>query len=170
MRRGIATLVMVSVVALGAAACGSSGDDAGTANAAGGAPSSSAAAGGGSDATATACKEAIAASEAGAKDFGSGIDEMQKMLLGITGDSVDAELEAKGTELETKMHASLKTWSDKLTALAGQDVDANLKTALTESATTVTKINDPDDDTAGDAARTTLNGVADKIKAACPAA
>ncbi|HTF09882.1 MAG TPA: hypothetical protein VK659_17080, partial [Asanoa sp.] len=80
MRRGIATLVMVSVVALGAAACGSSGDDAGSTNAAGGAPSSSAAAGGASDATATACQEAIAASETGAKDFGSGIDEMQKLL------------------------------------------------------------------------------------------
>ena len=161
MRRGIATLVMVSVVALGAAACGSSGDDAGSTNAA---------AGGASDATATACQEAIAASETGAKDFGSGIDEMQKLLLGITADSDDAEIEAKGTELETKMHASLKTWSDKLTALSGQDVDANLKTALTDAATTVTKINDPDDNTAGDAARAALTGVADKIKAACPAA
>jgi hypothetical protein len=170
MRRGIATLVMVSVVALGAAACGSSGDDAGSANAAGGAPTSSAAPGGASDATATACKEAIAASEAGAKDFGGGIDEMQKLLLGITADSDDAEIEAKGTALETRMHASLKTWSDKLTALAGQDVDAKVKTTLTDAATTVTKINDPDDNTAGDAARTTLTGVADKIKAACPAA
>ncbi|MEV4621552.1 hypothetical protein AB0J74_22940 [Asanoa sp. NPDC049573] len=166
MRRGIATLIMVSVVALGAAACGSSGDDAGSASAAGGA-SASAAAGGASDATATACKEAIAASEAGAKDFGSGIDEMQKMVLSITADSDDAELEAKGTELENKMRASLKTWSDKLTALAGQDLDADVKTALTDAATTVTKINDPNDDSDAAAARTALTGVADKIKAAC---
>ncbi|MDG4825877.1 hypothetical protein O7635_28860 [Asanoa sp. WMMD1127] len=164
MRRSIATVVLVSVVALGAAACGSSDGD----TAAGGAsPSAAATTAGASAATQAACQEAIAASESGAKAFGSGMEEMQKLILEYTKNPDDKAMEAKGTELETKMRGDLKAWGEKLTALAGQDVDATVKTALTDAAKTVTDMNADDNEATGPEAQAALDGVVTKIKTAC---
>jgi len=165
MRRLLGAM-MLGLVVLGAAACGS---DDGKADAA--APSSSAAApsatAGGSDGTKAACDEAVAMGEAATKLFTTKTEELQALAISGGKDLTDAELEAKADESEKAIRAEFTKWTEKLTALAATDVEAPVKTALTEGAATMTKLNGPDDETEFDQVPTVLTGITTKIKTAC---
>ncbi|GIF70017.1 hypothetical protein Ais01nite_80520 [Asanoa ishikariensis] len=164
MRRLVGAM-MLGLVVLGAAACGS---DDGKADAA--APSSSAAApsatAGGSDATKAACEEAVAMGEAAATLFTTKTDEL-KALAGDGENVDDAAMDAKVTEVETQIRGEFTKWTEKLTTLAATDVEAPVKAALTDGAATMTKLNSPDDQTPLGQVPTTLTGITTKIKTAC---
>ncbi|HTF10292.1 MAG TPA: hypothetical protein VK659_19165 [Asanoa sp.] len=154
MRRFLVATLAVSALALAACGTDSSGEGDGQPAAAGASAGADTAA-----ATATACTEAMAASETGATAFEEGLDNLLKVAL--EGD--DAKAEAAEKEFRT----TLTAWADKLTELAGEPVAEDVKAALTETAATVKKIADPEDNTPVNAATQQLAGIADKIGAAC---
>jgi hypothetical protein len=141
-----------AVPALALAACGtdSSGEGAGQPAAAGADTAA---------ATATACTEAMAVSKTGATAFEEGVDNLLKVAL--EGDDVKADA------AEKEFRATLTAWADRLAELSGEPVAEDVKVALTDTAATVKKIADPEDNTPINAATRQLAGIADKIGAAC---
>jgi hypothetical protein len=110
-------------------------------------------------ATTAACKEAVSVGEANTASFEA---EFKAMLdAAMSGD------EAKATELEKAFRAKVKAWADKLTTLAGQEVDPAVKAAFTEAAATITALNSPDDKTPANQVTKKLAEVAQKVKTAC---
>jgi hypothetical protein len=153
MRRGIATVFVLGVVGLGAAACGSGGD------AAGALPT------GGPDAgvvdvkavaTVNACKEAIADSDARQQELADSLDELTHAN---TGDEV--------APIEKAVDYSMQWWANQLTLLSGRDIDSIVKTTLTDAATTISKLNDPKSKTTLRQAMPTLEGIPTAIKNVC---
>jgi len=152
MRRILAVVCVVSAVALGG--CGADAEAESPAPA-----PTSALAVDAKAATAAACTEAVTISKAGAVDFQEGFDDLLKVA--VEGDDAAADAAEKA------FRATLTAWSDKLTEIAAQPVDADVKTVLTESAATVAKVADPADKTPVNAATEQLGGIAEKISAAC---
>jgi predicted small secreted protein len=147
-RRILVAAYTVSALAL--AACGTD-EGAGQPAAAGGADTTAA--------TASACTEAMALSKTGATAFEEGIDNLLEVAL--EGDDVKADA------AEKEFRATLAAWADRLAELSGEPVAEDVKAALTETAATVKKIADPEDNTPINAATQQLAGISDKIGAAC---
>jgi hypothetical protein len=148
----------IATLAFGAAACDSSTPSA-DATAATAAPTPSPTAVDLKAATTAACKEAVAASDAGPPAFDKGLEDVLNAVV--------AEDDAKGEAGEAAMRAALKAWSDKLTALAAQPIDAGLKATLTESASVIVKLTSPDDQTPVNTVKKNLAEIAQKIKTSC---
>jgi len=152
MRRGIATVFVLGIVGLGAVACGSGGD------AAGSLPTSdpgSVLGDAKSVATANVCKEAIADSEARQQDLADSLDKIQRVNT------------ADEAAIEKAVDNTMQWWSYQLTLLSGQDIDRAVKTTLTESAATISKLNDPKSKTTLRQAMPTLEGIPTTLKNVC---
>ncbi|GIF52735.1 hypothetical protein DFJ67_6435 [Asanoa ferruginea] len=153
MRRGIATVFVLAVVGLGAAACGSGGD------AADSLPTSGADAGVvdvKAVATVNACKEAIADSDARQQELADSLDELSRA------DNAD-----EAAPIDKAVDYTMQWWANQLTLLSGRDIDSIVKTTLTDAATTITKLNDPKRKTTLRQAMPTLEGIPTTIKNVC---
>ncbi|MDG4825876.1 hypothetical protein O7635_28855 [Asanoa sp. WMMD1127] len=128
MRRGLATVVMLGLVGLGAAACGSDGDGAAVD------PSGAAASAPVDDVevtTVAACDAAIADSEARRKE----VDDSLAKLATAGG--------AEAAPVEKAVDDTMTWWAYQLTVLAAKDIDSDVRTVLTEAAATIEKLNTP---------------------------
>ncbi|MEV4539836.1 hypothetical protein AB0J82_39295 [Asanoa sp. NPDC049518] len=165
MRRGIATVVMVSAVAIGAAACGSTGGaeaSAGSAAQSPTAPPTSAAASASVDAATTkACQDAVKASDTAAANIKLALDELKTL---VPKKNKDADDKARVAELEKYEEGALKHWSYDLFDFSAQATDAGVKAALSGASLRISKLTDG---ASVDTALTTTAGARDKVKAAC---
>ncbi|SNS68446.1 hypothetical protein SAMN05421812_101400 [Asanoa hainanensis] len=127
MRRGIATVFVVGLVGLGAAACGSDGD---AASAGSGSGSGEVKAEDKAVVTASACDEAIADSEARLQDLAAALDK-----LGDGGSEGEAAAPAEKTVDDT-----MQWWGYQLDLLSKQDINADVKTAITDAAKTISSL------------------------------
>lgn len=148
MRRGIATVFIVGLVGLGAAACGADGDVAGSVSTS---DPGSVVAGDKSVATATACKEAIAASEARQQELADALDDLR------AGDESGAAPAGKAVD------DIMKRYAYQLSLLSGQDIDSAVKAAITDAAGTVTALAK----TPLERSMPTLEGIPTTLKNAC---
>ncbi|GIF62654.1 hypothetical protein Ais01nite_06890 [Asanoa ishikariensis] len=150
MRRGIATVFVVGLVGLGAAACGS-GDDAGGSAASSG--SGEVKAEDKSVVTSSACDEAIADSEARLQDLAAALEK-----LGEGGSEGEAAAPAEKTVDDT-----LQWWGYQLDLLANQDIDSDVKTAIADAAKTISKLSK----TPLEQSMPTLEGIPTSLKNVC---
>ena len=148
MRRMLIAVGLAAVALAGAAAC-----DKSTPNPAGSAGADVAAA------TRDACTQATALSATGAAEFNTKMNEF--LQAAASGDA------AKGQQLEAEIRAKVTEWATKLDGLAAKDVKPEVKTALTEAATTLRQHNDPNDSTSIDEVKAAYVAIATKISTAC---
>lgn len=153
MRRGIATVFILGVVGLGAVACGSGGDPAGSLpttdpGSALGDPTSVT--------TANVCKEAIADSEARQQDLADSLGKLRR-----------ADTADEAAPVEKAVDNTMRWWAYQLTLLSGQDIDSDVKTTLTDAAGTISKLNDPKSTTTLRQAMPTLEGIPTSLKNVC---
>ncbi|MEV4621553.1 hypothetical protein AB0J74_22945 [Asanoa sp. NPDC049573] len=153
MRRGIATVFVLGVVGLGAVACGTGGEPAGSL------PSSDPQGIAGdaqSVATANACKEAIADSEARQQELADSLDKLAR-----------ANGADEAAPVEKAVDDTMRWWAYQLTLLSRQDIDSIVKTTLTDAAGTISKLNDPKTKTTLRQAMPTLESIPTTLKNVC---
>lgn len=157
--RRLLTATALLMLLTGATACGSAEETPSAAGSSTPGSSESTAAADLAATTAQACAEAVPLSEKAAAGFMTGLNAA--LEAAVTGSEADAE------KALTDLRGNLTAWSAKLTDLAGQPIDEDVKAALTEGAAEIKQLSSPDDKTPVAEVERTLKDTTDKIKAAC---
>lgn len=111
------------------------------------------------DATVAACATAVSMSKARTADYESDVHDL--FVVAATNGS------AAGERAMAAFRAKLTAWSEKLTAFTQQPIEADVKAALTEAASYVMKLADPNDGTSVDTAVQHLTNATEKLETAC---
>ena len=115
--------------------------------------------GGSADQTREVCVEAIAAGTTASAAIQAKVNEGSQAVA--SGD------QAKLLQIAADLRKTASDWSAKLTELSQKQIKPEVKTALTESAATISNLADPTKNVAASEAQTKLIEIGTKINAAC---